>query len=501
MSLLAVHISDGILAAPWWLAGLVVTGILALAGAWRVRDEEIPRIALLTAAFFVASLIHVRIGPTSVHLLLNGLAGVLLGWRAALAIPAAVLLQAVLFGHGGFTTVGINSCIMTIPALASWGLFALLQKVPWRRRPWFRSTLVAGSSAVWLLSMVYSVTLLWTNRMPPQSWQPIDTTSTLGLLASPDGPLVAASALAPHSPVRMLLGPAYTAAFHPVTLLAALLVSLGVVRAERKLENAPEFPLGLVVGEFAVLATVALNCVVLLEGGEQNWTLPALILVVVHLPIAVVEGIVLGFTVGLLARVRPDILGLGGSAGMGGVSEPYGQRRDAGDSAPSVNGSPKREPMSSTKASALLSFVALLGLAGPATAHSLEGEYKVLPDQKVRVESWFSSTGDAPAAATVQVFRETGEVLAEGRVDAKGIFLFSFPRPEPLRVVISAGAGHRKELHISRSELGGETATPVPAEKRADLNVKDALLGITFLLALAAFVLSYRNARQLRKTT
>ncbi len=50
----AVHISDGVLAAPWLLSGFGGAALLALIGAWRIREEEIPRIALLTAAFFVA---------------------------------------------------------------------------------------------------------------------------------------------------------------------------------------------------------------------------------------------------------------------------------------------------------------------------------------------------------------------------------------------------------------------------------------------------------------
>ena len=92
-----------------------------------VRDEEIPRIALMTAAFFVASLIHVPIGPTSVHLLLNGLLGVIVGRRAPLAVLLGLTLQAVLFGHGGFTTIGVNTCVMALPALGAAWLFGTLR--------------------------------------------------------------------------------------------------------------------------------------------------------------------------------------------------------------------------------------------------------------------------------------------------------------------------------------------------------------------------------------
>ena len=94
----AVHVSDGVLAWPWLVGGFVVAGLLSMLAAYRVRDEEIPRIALMTAAFFVASLIHVKLGPTSVHLLLNGLLGVVLGRRAPLAVLVGVGLQAFLLG-------------------------------------------------------------------------------------------------------------------------------------------------------------------------------------------------------------------------------------------------------------------------------------------------------------------------------------------------------------------------------------------------------------------
>src|SRR5437899_8098412 len=133
----AVHISDSILAWPWLGGGFALAVVLAVLGSWRIRDEEIARVALLTAAFFVASSIHVRVPSTSVHLLLNGLVGVVLGRRAALAIPVGLFLQAALIGHGGFTTLGINSCVMVIPALLARQVFVVLERLGGLRRSWF----------------------------------------------------------------------------------------------------------------------------------------------------------------------------------------------------------------------------------------------------------------------------------------------------------------------------------------------------------------------------
>ena len=128
---LGIHISDGVLSPPWLAAGFALAGLLALLAAYRVRDEEIPRIAILSAAFFIASLIHLRLVPTSVHLLLNGLVGVVLGRRAPLAILIGLALQAALLGHGGFTTIGINTCVLTLPALLAGWMFAGVHRLPW----------------------------------------------------------------------------------------------------------------------------------------------------------------------------------------------------------------------------------------------------------------------------------------------------------------------------------------------------------------------------------
>src|SRR5437588_7923516 len=107
MAPLAVHIADGVLGGPWVVGGFAGAAVLAAPGLVRVREEEIPRLALMTAAFFVASSIHVPLPPTSVHLLLNGLVGLVLGPRAGLAVFVGLLFQWAFLGHGGLSTVGI----------------------------------------------------------------------------------------------------------------------------------------------------------------------------------------------------------------------------------------------------------------------------------------------------------------------------------------------------------------------------------------------------------
>ncbi|RPI54523.1 MAG: cobalt transporter CbiM [Deltaproteobacteria bacterium] len=112
-----MHISEGVLAAPVLLAGGAGT-LLGLAVGLRCMDvREIPRVALLAAAFFVASLIHDPIGPSNAHLVLNGILGILLGWTAFPAIFIGLFFQAVLFQFGGLTTLGVNTLNMAVPAV------------------------------------------------------------------------------------------------------------------------------------------------------------------------------------------------------------------------------------------------------------------------------------------------------------------------------------------------------------------------------------------------
>lgn len=112
-----MHIVDGVLGAPV----LIGASMLAVAGVARglsvLDTESIPRAGLLTAVFFIASLIHVPVGPSSAHLMLTGLMGLLLGWAAFPAILVGLLLQAAFFGFGGLTVIGVNTLNLALPAV------------------------------------------------------------------------------------------------------------------------------------------------------------------------------------------------------------------------------------------------------------------------------------------------------------------------------------------------------------------------------------------------
>jgi len=118
-----VHISDGVLPPAMLVAGFLITLILLILSMRRIQIEEIPKISLITAALFVASLVHFPIGPTSVHLIMNGLAGILLGRRAFIGVFVALTLQAVFFQHGGLSVLGVNAFNIGVPALLAWQIF------------------------------------------------------------------------------------------------------------------------------------------------------------------------------------------------------------------------------------------------------------------------------------------------------------------------------------------------------------------------------------------
>ncbi len=133
-----MHISEGILSGPVLISGAVLAVTGTAVGLKKLDYDQIAQSGILAASFFVAALIHIPIGPSSVHLILNGIVGLLLGWAAFPIILVALLLQAVLFQFGGITTLGVNTVIMALPAVICHYLF---------RQFMFKSSQIAAVAA------------------------------------------------------------------------------------------------------------------------------------------------------------------------------------------------------------------------------------------------------------------------------------------------------------------------------------------------------------------
>ena len=199
-----MHISEGVLSAPVLITGAIVSAAGVAVGLKKMSYDRIPEVAVLSSAFFVASLIHVPVGPSAAHLVLNGLLGILLGWMAFPSILVALSLQALLFQFGGFTVLGVNTVIMAVPAVLVYILFSPFVKK--------KNVIVVGVA----------------------------------------GFLAGATAIA--------LG---------AVLIAVALISTG-----------------------------------------ESFTAVAKVIAVAHIPIMIIEGIVTGFCVLFLKRVKPEILGV-----------------------------------------------------------------------------------------------------------------------------------------------------------------------------------------------
>ena len=125
--------------------------------------EKLPEVAVLSSVFFVASLIHVPLGPSAVHLLLPGVCGLLLGWMAFPAILIGLTLQALLFQYGGLTVLGTNTFIMAFPAVV---LSLTLGRLVGSERQSVRwvAEFICGAGAVFLSGLLVGLALMLTDK-------------------------------------------------------------------------------------------------------------------------------------------------------------------------------------------------------------------------------------------------------------------------------------------------------------------------------------------------
>lgn len=112
-----MHIAEGVLSGPVLIGGWALTISATAVALKKMQPEKVMTVAVLASAFFIASLVNVPLGPASVHLVLNGLLGLVLGWACFPAILCGLLLQSVFFQYGGLSSLGVNTFNMAAPAL------------------------------------------------------------------------------------------------------------------------------------------------------------------------------------------------------------------------------------------------------------------------------------------------------------------------------------------------------------------------------------------------
>jgi cobalt/nickel transport system permease protein len=158
-----MHISEGVLSAPVLLSGAALTLGGTAVGLRKLDYDRMPQVAVLSAGFFVASLVHVPIGPANVHLVLNGLVGLFLGWSVFPAILVGLILQAVLFQFGGFTSLGVNTVIMALPGLICYYAFGGGVRSE-KKTVSIIASFLCGAMAVLLGSLLVALALVFTGE-------------------------------------------------------------------------------------------------------------------------------------------------------------------------------------------------------------------------------------------------------------------------------------------------------------------------------------------------
>jgi cobalt/nickel transport system permease protein len=157
-----MHISEGVLSGSVLFAGAALAAVGTGIGLKKLDYDQIAKAGMLSAAFFVASLVHVPIGPSNAHLILNGLVGLLLGWGAFPAILVALVLQAVFFQFGGITTLGVNTVVMALPATLCYLIFARF--VRQNSRTAVIAAFACGFLSVLLSGLFVALSLIFTDE-------------------------------------------------------------------------------------------------------------------------------------------------------------------------------------------------------------------------------------------------------------------------------------------------------------------------------------------------
>jgi cobalt/nickel transport system permease protein len=147
-----MHIPDGYLGPATYGTMYVATVPFWVVASWKLnktlKAKQAPYLAIGAAFSFVIMMFNIPIvGGTTGHATGATLIAILLGpWAAIISVSVALIIQAMLFGDGGVTSIGANCFNMAIAGgLVGYGIYRLLavrSEVTSRRR-WIAGAVAA----------------------------------------------------------------------------------------------------------------------------------------------------------------------------------------------------------------------------------------------------------------------------------------------------------------------------------------------------------------------
>lgn len=131
-----MHIPDGFISPKVYIPLYIVSAGLWSVGFYKLRkelnEETLPLIATLTALSFILMSIAIPIpGGTSIHGTGVALLSILISpWISFIASSLVLLMQALLFGEGGITTLPVNAiAISFIGSFSAYFSFKILRRL------------------------------------------------------------------------------------------------------------------------------------------------------------------------------------------------------------------------------------------------------------------------------------------------------------------------------------------------------------------------------------
>lgn len=158
-----MHISEGILSGGVLAIGWAGTIAGVSYGLKKTNPGKIIQTALISSAFFLASLVNIRIGPSSTHMTLLAPMGLILGHAVFPAVFTALLLQALLFGFGGILVLGANAFVMGSASLVTHIIFGRMIRESSGRYRVIVLSFMAGVLAVIIAAVIAGIFLMITD--------------------------------------------------------------------------------------------------------------------------------------------------------------------------------------------------------------------------------------------------------------------------------------------------------------------------------------------------